>query len=261
MNIWIDKLIDDYYSFLKGRTEIITDTGTEWTVISTPFVSAFNDTLNIYIKKSNGKIILSDDGDTLKNLDLQGVSITHSAKRKDILDNTLLTYGIISVNDEFTIEATESNFAQKKHNFIMAISEINDMYMLSKQSISSIFKDDVRDFLDEQEITYTPQFISKGQTGLEFTFDFQIAYRTKEIVIKSFNSLNKINIPNFLFTWDDIKPIRQQVSHKTIVGVALINDTDREVSTEYLDALKSKDANYILWSERYKPENRNKLTA
>jgi hypothetical protein len=261
MNTWIDKLIIDYYAFLKGRTEIVTDTGTEWAIISTPFVGAFNDTLDIYIKKSNGTIILSDDGDTLKNLDLQGVSTIHSAKRKSMLESVLLTYGISFVDDEFTVEATESNFAQKKHNFIMAISEINDMYMLSKQSISSIFKDDVRDFLDEQEITYTPQFISKGQTGLEFTFDFQIAYKTKEIVIKSFNSLNKINVPNFLFTWDDIKPVRQQVSHKTIVGVALINDTDREVSTEYLDALRSKDANYILWSERHKPENRSKLIA
>ena len=30
MNTWIDKLINDYYKFLRDRTAIITDTGTDW---------------------------------------------------------------------------------------------------------------------------------------------------------------------------------------------------------------------------------------
>ena len=33
----------------------------------------------------------------------------------------------------------------------------------------------VRNYLDEKQIIFTPDFISKGETGLEFTFDFQLA--------------------------------------------------------------------------------------
>jgi hypothetical protein len=261
MNTWIDKLIDDYYKFLRDRTVAITDTGTDWAVISTPFIGAFNDNIEIYAKKNQDKIILSDDGITLKNLDLQGVAINNSAKRKEIFDKLLLAYGIKCKNDELVVETVEANFAQKKHNLMMTIFEINDMYMLSKPSISSIFKEDVKLFLDEQEIIYTPQFISKGRTGLEFTFDFQIAYKNREIVIKSFNFLNKANVPNFLFTWDDVKSVREQVSNKKLMGLAFVNDVEKGVEPEYIDALKSRDAECILWSERNKSENIQKLVA
>lgn len=261
MNNWVNELIDNYYDFLKGRTSVITETGTDWAVISTPFIGLFNDTLEVYAKKENGKILLSDDGVTIKNLELIGSQISRSPKRKDLLDRILLNYGIQMLDGEIVTEANENSFAQKKHNLISAISEINDMYMLAKHTVASVFKEDVQAYLDEQEIIYTPQFISKGSTGLEFTFDFQIAYKNKEIVIKSFNSVNKLNIPNFLFTWDDIKSVRERVTNKQVIGLAIINNEDKEVSAEYLEALKSRNADLILWTERHVPENITKLKA
>lgn len=259
MSNWVNELIDDYYAFLKGRTLAVTETGTEWNVISTPFLSLFNDTIELYAKKDEDKILFSDDGVTLKNLELVGSIISRSPKRKDLLDKILLTYGVQLKEEELVIEATEVNAAQKKHNLISAISEINDMYMLAKHTVASIFKEDVKGYLDEQQIIYTPQFISKGSTGLEFTFDFQIAYRQKEIVIKSFNSVNKLNLPNFLFTWEDIKSVREKITGKQVIGLAVINDEEKQVQSEYLEALQSKDADYILWTKRHTPDNINKL--
>jgi hypothetical protein len=263
MTNWVDEIIENYYNFLKSKTIAITNTGSDWAVISTPFIGLFNDTLEIYVKKENGKIILSDDGVTLKNLELVGSAISRSPKRKELLERVLLTYGIQWLNDELIVEATENNFPQKKHNLISAIAEINDMYMLAKHTVASVFKEDVRNFLDEQQIVYTPQFISKGSTGLEFTFDFQIAYREKEIVIKSFNSINKINLPNFLFTWEDIKSVREKLTNKQVIGLAIINNEEKEIQQEYLEALRSKNADYILWTQRHTPENlaKIKLTA
>lgn len=259
MNNWVNELIDKYYDFLKGRTAVITETGSNWAVISTPFIGLFNDTLEVYAKRDNGKILMSDDGVTIKNLDLIGSPISRSPKRKDLLERILLTYGIQLQDGEFVVEATENNFAQKKHNLISAISEINDMYMMAKHTVASVFKEDVQGYLDEQQIIYTPQFISKGSTGLEFTFDFQIAYREKEIVLKSFNTLNKLNLPNFLFTWEDIKSVRERVTNKQVIGLAVINDEEKEIQEEYLEALRSKNADFILWSQRHTPENIGKL--
>jgi len=261
MNTWIDKLIDDYYKFLRDRTVAITDTGTDWAVISTPFIGAFNDNIEIYAKKNKDKIILSDDGITLKNLELQGVSIGNSPKRREILEKLLLNYGIKCEKDELIVEATEANFAQKKHNLMTTIFEINDMYVLSKPSASSFFKEDVKLFLDERNVIYTPEFISKGRTGLEFAFDFQIAHKDREIVIKSFNSLSKANVPKFLFTWDDVKSVREHVSNKKVIGLAFVNDEEKGVEPEYIDALKSRNAECVLWSGRYNPENIQKIVA
>jgi len=253
--------MNDYYAFLKEKTLVTASDSSDWVEISTPFVGLFNDTVDIYAKKEGNKIILSDDGNTLRDLELSGLEISRSPKRKEILDRILINYGVRISNDELTTEATERDFPQKKLNLIAAISETADMYYLARHTVSSVFREDVKAYLDEQELIYTPYFISKGSTGLEFTFDFQIAYRNTEIVIKSFNSINKMNLPHFLFTWEDIKKVREQQTQKELIGLAVINDVDREVSEEYLSALESKGAQHILWSQRHNPDNIRKLKA
>jgi hypothetical protein len=64
-----------------------------------------------------------------------------------------------------------------------------------------------------------------------------------------------------LFTWDDVKSVREQVSNKSLMGLAFVNDIEKGAETEYIEALKSRNAECILWSERNKPENIQKLLA
>lgn len=252
---WVNTYVDNYYNWLREKTYIQKGTSTDWFLINTPFVGAFNDTIEIYAQKKGSQLILSDNGETMSNLELQGLHIQGSKKRRNILDTILLNYGIRSSNEELTIESNLENFSQAKHNFLSAIIEINDLYVLSKHNVASIFKEDVRSYLESNDIIFTPDFISKGTTGLEFNFDFQIAKKESEIVIKSFNTINKSNLPTFLFAWDDIKPVREKTTKKEVKAIAIINDVDKEIKPEFLDALKSKNAEYILWSERDKASN------
>lgn len=256
---WINALMNDYYTFLKEKTLVSTSNHSDWIEISTPFVGLFNDAVDIYVRKEGNKIILSDDGNTIRDLGLSGIEISRSSKRKEILNHILHNYGVEIRNNELIAEASERDFPQKKLNLVSSILETADMYYLAKHTVASVFREDVRAYLDEQEVIYTPYFISKGSTGLEFTFDFQIAYHHTEIVIKSFNSVNKMNLPHFLFTWEDIKKVREQQTQKKVFGLAVINDIDREVNEEFLTALESKGAQHILWSKRHEPDNIKKL--
>lgn len=259
MNEWFENSINQYYHWLKEKTVVKTDNQTGWSVVSTPFLGLFNDPIEVYMKAQGDTILLSDDGTTLKNLDLAGANVTRSPKRKEWLDFILLNYGVELQNDELCISAKQADFPQKKHNLICAISEISDMEITAKHIVSSLFREDVKQLLDEQNIIYTPQFITKGNTGIEFTFDFQIAGRKKELVLKSFNSLNKINVPSFLFSLDDIRPVREKTSGKELLSLAVINDSEKEIKPEYINALQSKNTDIIFWSERNKPENIQKL--
>lgn len=259
MKNWLDGLIDDYFDFLKANTIPVLNTGSEWAVISTPFIGLFNDTIEIYIKREGDKILLSDDGATSKNLEFLGVPLTRSPKRREALNRILLTYGIDYNDSELTTIASEKTFAQKKHNFVSAIAEISDIYMLSKSSVGSFFREDVQEYLDKNGLVYTPQFISRGITGLDFTFDFQVAYRDKEIILKSFNTINKLTLTNFLFTWDDVKTYREKITRKQIEAIAVINNDEKEVNPLYLEALSNKNTAYILWSARDEAANVNKL--
>ncbi|MDR3367022.1 MAG: DUF1828 domain-containing protein [Prevotellaceae bacterium] len=259
---WISARISEYYNWLKDRTQVSRDSETGWHVISTPFIGLFNDTIEIYIKKSGEKITLSDDGQTFYNLDLSGFSISRSLMRKEWCNTVLLNYGVtLNDDNELVTDGMLSDFCQKKHNLICAILEISDMAMMSKHTVSSLFKENVKNFFDEQNIIYTPQFIAKGTTGLEFTFDFQIAGKNFELVIKSFNVISKLNVPNFLFSWDDIKPAREKISGKSVKGLAIINDVDREVKPEFIGALESRGAAIMPWSKRHQPEMLEKLNA
>ncbi|MBG6186290.1 DUF1828 domain-containing protein [Flavobacterium sp. CAN_S2] len=258
---WVNTSVDNYYNWLREKTFIQKDLTTDWFLINTPFIGAFNDTIEIYAQKNGSQLKLSDNGETLSNLEIQGLQIQGSKRRKSLLDSILINYGVKIDNDELVIETNIDKFSQSKHNFLSAIIEINDLYVLSNHNVASIFKEDVRNYLDSQDIIFTPDFISKGSTGLEFNFDFQIAQRDKEIVIKSFNTINKSNLPTFLFSWDDIKPVREKITKKNVTAIAIINDIDKEVKSEFLEALKSKNANFILWSEKDSAENKKLLVA
>jgi hypothetical protein len=258
---WISNSITEYYHWLRDKTQVQKDEQTGWYSITTPFVGLFNDNIEIYVKASDGKIFLSDDGKTLSNLELAGSSVLRSPKRKEWIEMILLNYGVTMDNNEIQTEGTEKDFNQKKHNLICAISEVSDMAMMAKHTVSSVFREDVKSFFDKQQIICTPQFIAKGSTGIEFTFDFQIAGRQKELVIKSFNTVNKFNVPNFLFGWEDIKSAREKISGKELKGLAIINDVDKELKQEYIGALESRGADVVLWSNRHQPDMLEKFVA
>lgn len=63
-----------------------------------------------------------------------------------------------------------------------------------------------------------------------------------------------------LYGWLDIKEARQRRARKKVTGLAFIND-DGGVDSKFLEALKAKNTDYILFSERNTPENIRKLKA
>lgn len=247
---WIDPLIENYHQFVRNRTHIKIDQSSEWAVINTPFLDLFNDGIEVYVKKSAGKIILSDDGITLKNLELCGVNFNRSNSRREILERILLNYGIKNHFNELVVEATDKNFPQQKLNLLSAIIEINDLSVLAKHTVSSVFKEEVDAFLKGKNLIFTPWFPIKGSTGLEFNFDFQIAGRKEEIVVKVFSGINKLNLASFLFSWEDVKETRQKISNKNLRGLAVVNDVEKAVKKEYLDAFSYKGTGVLQWSKK-----------
>lgn len=255
----IKQLITQYYGWLQDNTEVMGGAGSDWFVISTPFIGMFNDTIEIYVKIEKNKIILSDDGHTISNLNDSGSGFSRSKSRKDIFTNILLNFGIKQIGEELRLECSANDFPQKKHSFLEALIAINDMFMLSRNNVSSIFKDDVEEYLNGIGLIYTKDFKFTGVSGIDFTFDFLIAERKKEKIVRAINQLNKTTLTTFLYAWDDIHEIREKVSKKEISAFAIINDEEWPVRPDFIEAIKIKNADYILWSERNFEESINKL--
>ena len=68
--------------------------------------------------------------------------------------------------------------------------------------------------------------------------------------MKSFNTLNRYSLSNFLFSWEDVRDIRQEMTGKQLKGLAIVNDVEAMAKTELVNALQSHEADVVMWSER-----------
>ncbi|HEX7628230.1 MAG TPA: DUF1828 domain-containing protein [Candidatus Methanoperedens sp.] len=238
------ELIELYTDWLKKKISVQDKDGV--CEITTPFLDRHNDYVQIYVKKSGTNITISDDGYILSDLKLSGLDI-NTEKRKQILTSISNGFGVTIQDGEIHILATTDDFPQKKHNLIQSMLAINDMFMTTKKTAGSIFKEDVEKFLSLYEIRNTPSVKFTGKSKFDHYFDYVIPASKiqTERVIKVVSRPNRPSIMNFIFAWADTKDARPI---KSIVYPILndIEPMDPGVET----ALKEYGIKPILWSKK-----------
>lgn len=91
------KLLESYYDWLKKRYVIKRHPTSD--EIITPFLDNINDNISIYVDRlKNGQILLNDDGYTLNNLEMMGISITDT--RKKLLESICKQFSINIINND-----------------------------------------------------------------------------------------------------------------------------------------------------------------
>lgn len=252
MSTELSHLMDEYYKWLRSRTHLIDDDQTGWTAISTPYAGIFNDGIEIYCKKNNGKWLLSDGGEALKLLEQVGLQISRSPKRKELVQHIVNNYGIVWERDELFVEATNKNFIQKKHYLLQALLEIHELEQLSERTVKSLFKEDVETYLKEEKILYTKDVKFTGYNGLDEHFDFQIPKFEKEYVLKAADSLRKNTISSFVYSWRNVKQVREKHTDKSFEAALVLNDVEHEPKSDLVEALQLEGVQVHYWSDKDK---------
>ncbi len=240
-----EDLITTYISWLRQKITVQDIKG--FCEITTPFIDRHNDCIQIYVKKSNSGLILTDDGYTIKDLRLSGCEFT-TEKRKKTFQTILNGFGVNLQGDELTVESQANNFPQKKHNLIQAILSVNDLFVMAAPMVASLFREDVEKFLKLNEVRFTPDVKFTGKSGYDHLFDFVIpASKIKpERILRAINHPNRQNVINLVFSWNDTKEVRAPDS--TAYGI--LNDTEQVVPPDIHGALKQYGVKSISWSER-----------
>lgn len=238
-------LVKAYIEWLRERIKVENIEGI--CEITTPFLDRHNDHLRIYVKKSEGGLILTDDGYTISDLKLSGCEFT-TEKRHQMLYSILNGFGVHLMNDELIVEATPDNFPQKKHNLIQAILSINDLFVMAAPMVASVFREDVERYLRLNEIRFTPSVNFTGRSGFVHFFDFVIpASKVKpERILRTINRPNRQNITSLIFSWTDTKEVRAPES--TAYGI--LNDTDQPINPDLISALTQYGIKALPWSKR-----------
>lgn len=123
----VERLLQDYLHWLNESISL--RQVDEWVEITTPFLDRHNDFLQIYVKKSNGGYVLTDDGYILEDLKMSGCRID-TDKRLALLSTTLKGFGVQNDRGVLTIKTTDKSFPQKKHNLLQAMLAVNDLFYL-----------------------------------------------------------------------------------------------------------------------------------
>ena len=241
----IKTLMDQYVAWLRSKTTL--RRVADWIEITTPYLDRHNDYLQIYARRQNGNYILTDDGYILDELELSGCKL-ESPKRQALLQMTLNGFGVKLVDGALEVRASKDDFPMRKHNLVQAMLAVNDLFYLASPIVSSLFLEDVVAWLDENEIRYTPNVKFTGKSGYDHRFNFVIpkSKRRPERVLQAINRPSRDVAGATAFAWIDTKEVRGPDSR----AYALLNDSERAVSSSVMDALQSYEVRPIQWSKR-----------
>ncbi len=241
----VQALLDQYWSWLRDKTTLrqIND----WVEITTPYLDRHNDHIQIYAKRRNGALVLTDDGYVLQDLEQTGCKID-SAKRQGLLRMTLSGFGV-QINDQaLEVHASPENFALRKHNLVQAILAVNDLFYLASPVVASLFYEDVVAWLDLSEIRYTPKVKFTGKSGYDHLFDFVIPKSRiqPERIVRAISRPTRDTAQAMAFSWIDTKEVRPPESR----AYAILNDSEHAISESVIEAMRNYAVRPILWSVR-----------
>lgn len=242
----IEKRLDEYLNWLRDKTAV-KQIDNEWVEITTPFLDRHNDYLQIYARRQNGSYMLTDDGYIIDDLEQSGCKLD-TPKRQAILRMTLANLGVQVKEGRLEVQASPQEFGRRKHDLVQAMLAVNDMFSLASPTVESLFYEDVQNWLDYNDIRYTPQIRLTGQTGYDHRFDFIIPKSRKypERIIQTINRPSRDASESLAFAWHDTRDARPSDSW----AYALLNDQEHSVSHSVVSALSSYEVKPIMWSER-----------
>ena len=240
-----EQLVEAYVEWLRKGLSV--EKLEEACELTTPFLDRHNDHLQIYAVKHDGKIVISDDGYILSDLRTSGLDL-NTPKRKAVLEAVLNGFGVRTDGRQILVEASQRNLGQRLHALVQAMLAVNDMFVMAQPRVAGFFWEDVKDFLDEHDIRYSPRVKISGRSGFDHAIDFLIPKsRTRpERFIQAINAPNKNTIGTYLFALGDTRDARGDGSE----AYAFLNDREREIGGDVIEALEAYEVKAALWSRR-----------
>ena len=242
----VESLLGSYWRWLQDRT-VLKEVG-DCVEITTPYLDRHNDYIQIYAKRLEGGFLLSDDGYVIEDLEQSGCNI-NSARRRALLRTTIDGFGVRENRQALEVQASVDNFALQKHNLVQAMLAVNDMFYVAEASgATTLFHEDVAEWLDLYDIRYTPGVKFSGKSGYDHRFEFVIPKSRvqPERLLRAISRPRRETAEAVAFAWLDTREVRAPDSR----AYALLNDTDKVVSENVVEAMRRYNVRAVPWSQR-----------
>lgn len=238
-------MVEEYVSWLRRGLEVEVVNGV--CELTTPFIDRHNDHLQISAQRIGDQIVLTDDGYILADLEASGLQL-NTPKRREVLQTILNGVGVQERDGRLVSEASERTLGQRTHALVQAMISVNDMFVMAQPRVASFFWEDVRLFLDEHDIRFSPRVKLTGRSGFDHAIDFLVpaSRHPPERIIQAINAPARNTIGSYLFTLSDTRGARAEESR----AYAFLNDAEHPVPGDVIEALDAYQVVVATWSER-----------
>lgn len=220
--------------------------------ITTPFVDMHHDFIQLYFTKEKNLFVITDDGHIINELELLGIDIKNTPKRREFINTSLKIFGVkldTTTNELYVTFNNINEFPEWQHRLIQCLLRISDILLTSRNNVISIFTEEISNYFLDNDIYFSegPSFIGISGKSQRFDFSLPRTKTRKEKLIKAINSPTSESYREPLFSWIDIKETR---SFSEFMIIA--NDTNKPVSDTFIQPFTNYEVEVLLWSERNK---------
>lgn len=245
-----ENLLNNYIDFFTQRFTIEQLDGAD--EIVTPFTDNLNDLISIYIEyHDNDVIILTDDGNTLDELEMMGLNLKVKT-REQLLSSILSGYGVSLDGNKLFIKTNVNNFPQSKHALVQAILKTNDLLFTRKRNVVNLFDEEVWNFLYEEDFGGSEKVDMTGKSGLKYKVDYTLGATKKrpEMIIQFVNNptFDAVTTQNYIH--DDIVLNRINKRNKDTKYYILVNDLENNVPERAKTVIDNSKMELLRWSDK-----------
>lgn len=224
--------------------------------LTMPFLDRHNDYTQIYIiQESEDRYSITDFGYTINDLEISGIDILSSQKRKKIFEMVLNRLGIrLDLTDRsLFISCSYNNLANAQHRLVQGMLDINNMFMLSSPIVENLFVEDVARFFDEHNLYYSKDIQVVGKSNFEHRYDFLMtpSKNKPERFIRAMNIQGKGEVERAIFSWEDTLKARYSDRDKSPELIVIMNDINKKhMNPEWIGAFVEYGIKGVPWSQR-----------
>ncbi len=136
-----ERLVQRYADWLRDYSEV--DPYEDTWVVSLPFLDRHRNCLQVYISKTDSGLMLSDYGDTIRDLRICGLVIDTDTRR-DALKRILLSSGMNLDGDELQMLTSEDDFPRSLNEMARGMMAIGDLIYMTPLKVARLYEEDAQ---------------------------------------------------------------------------------------------------------------------
>lgn len=244
------KIIDGYANWWRSQIKV-TQSGDAVRLVC-PMLDRHNDHMSLYIVEDTSNpdtLLLTDLGSTLEDLSFSGCDVLQSKARSKKLEQTIMGFGIQRNGGELLAHATKDDLFPKMNMLMQAMASVDDLFFTTRDSVRSLFLEDIADWLYRNDVRYTPNVKFSGLSGFESKFDFVIPQtpgKAPERLLKAVGNPTESSIKNALFGWTDISKFRANSASYILLNASA--DTTKPINDSLTQACTAYDVTPLIWN-------------